>query len=233
MPTVLVTGTNRGIGLELVRQYAADGWSVIACCRDPELADALTPLAHEGVRVEELDVADDASVAALARRLDGVPIDLVINNAGMYGDREAGRLGKLEADAWMTVFRVNSVAPLLVTQALLPNLRAAAAASGHAVVAAVSSKMGSIADNSSGGSYVYRSSKAALNAAMKSLAHDLAGDGILAVTLHPGWVRTDMGGPGGLIDTTESAAGLRGVIAGLSSAQAGNFYDYAGREIPW
>lgn len=230
MSTVLITGANRGLGLEFARQYVADGWDVIACCRDPDGADALKDL---GVRVEALDVADEASVEALAERLAGEPIDLLVNNAGTAGGRRGRVFGQVDKANFETTLAVNALGPLLVTQGLAGNLKAAADAKGTAVVAVVSSKMGSMADNGSGGAYVYRASKAAANAIGRSMARDLLDDGILTVILHPGWVRTDMGGPGGLIDAPESVSGLRNVIARASRASAGRFFDYKGEEIPW
>lgn len=234
MPTVLVTGSNRGLGLEFVRQYAADGWQVIATCRRPEEADELNALTGGGaVSVERLDVADEGSIAALRAQVGSRPIDLLVNNAGVYGDRPAQVLGSLEAEEWLRVLRVDAIAPVLVAQALADNLIAAAQSGRPAVIATLTSKMGSIAENTSGGSYAYRSGKAALNAAMRSLAIDLAPRGVLSVLLHPGWVRTAMGGPNGLIDPPESIAGMRRVIAGLTPHTSGGFFDYSGKEVPW
>ncbi|MGC2856469.1 SDR family oxidoreductase [Novispirillum sp. DQ9] len=233
MRTVLVTGANRGLGLEFARQYAAEGWRVIAGCRRPEEAADLAALPG-AVTVETLDVGDEGSIAVLKAHIANEPIDLLVNNAGVYGGRTVQVLGSLEADEWMRVLRVNVAGPLLMAQALADNLAAGARRAGRpAVVAAVSSKMGSIAENTSGGSYAYRSSKAALNAAMRSYALDMERDGVLAVVLHPGWVRTAMGGPNGLIDAPESVTGMRAVIAGLTPDKSGRFFDYTGAEIPW
>lgn len=230
MSTVLITGANRGLGLEFVRQYQADGWDVIACCRDPDRAEALSGL---GVRVEALDVVDPGSVGRLAERLDGQPIDLLVNNAGTSGDRAGRVFGQATRDDFAETVTINGFGPLAVTQGLIGNLKAAAKAGGSATVAVISSKMGSMADNGSGGAYVYRASKAAANAVGVSLARDLLDDGILTVILHPGWVRTDMGGPNGLIDAPESVTGMRRVIAGTSRDTVGRFFDYKGQEIPW
>ncbi|MGP1397758.1 MAG: SDR family oxidoreductase [Inquilinaceae bacterium] len=227
MPTALITGTNRGIGLEFVRQYAADGWTVIAGVRDPDKADALDDVAGD-VSVASLDVADPASVGILAARLEGVGIDLLINNAGVMGPRPVA-LGSLDYGAWQQVMAVNALAPMRVAEAFLPHLRAG---SGRRI-ATVSSRMGSIGDNSSGGSYIYRSSKAAVNAAMKSLALDLAGEDIAVVILHPGWVRTDMGGPNASVAIPDSVTGMRRVIDGLTPATTGRFVNYDGSAIPW
>lgn len=229
MPTVLITGANRGLGLEFARQYQADGWDVIACCRKPAEATELNAL---GVRVEALDVADEASVAVLKGRID-VPIDLLLNNAGTYGARDAGRFGAVDAEEFLKVQRINALGPLLVTQALTSCLEKAAAERGEARVAVVSSKMGSIGENTSGGSYIYRASKASANAVVRSMAHDLRERGIVVIVLHPGWVRTDMGGPNGLIDPPESVSGMRSVIASTPPDRAGCFFNYDGKEIPW
>lgn len=227
MPTALITGTNRGIGLEFVRQYAADGWTVIAGVRDPDKADALHDIEGD-VSVASLDVADPASVGILAARLEGVDIDLLINNAGVTGPGPVA-LGSLDYPAWQQVMAVNTLAPMRVAEAFLPHLRAG---SGRRI-ATVSSRMGSIGDNSSGGSYMYRSSKAAVNAAMKSLALDLAGEDIAVVILHPGWVRTDMGGPNASVAIPDSVTGMRRVIDGLTPATTGRFVNYDGSAIPW
>lgn len=226
MPSVLITGANRGLGLEFARQYAADGWRVHACCRNPGRAGALAGLAGDVV-VHALDVSDAGSIAALARALGEESLDLLVNNAGVYGRRQS--FGRIDYDEWLAVLRTDALAPIAVTEALMANLERA----GAAKIALITSRMGSIADNTSGGTYAYRSAKAALNAAGRSLALDLNPRGVTVVLLHPGWVRTDMGGPGGQIDPPESVAGLRGVIARAQISDSGRFLAYDGREIPW
>mgnify|MGYP002631105323 CR=1 FL=1 len=226
MPTVFITGASRGLGLEFARQYAAEGWRVLATCRAPAQAPALNAVAGD-VTVLALDVADRAAVAGLPALVGEGAIDILINNAGIYGRGQS--LGRIDYAGWENVLRTNVLGPIGVTEALLPNLMRAT----RARIALMSSKMGSIADNTSGGTYAYRSSKAALNAAGRSLAHDLADKGIAVIALHPGWVRTDMGGAGGLIDAPESVAGLRRVIAGAEMSDSGHFYAYDGAEIPW
>lgn len=230
MATLLITGTNRGIGLEFVRQYLARGDQVIATCRQPTEARALQELAaaEPGLRIMALDVAEPDSLTGFADELGDQAIDIFINNAGVYGPRSA-RFGEVSAQDWLGVLEVNTVAPLLLTQLLIDNFRRG---TGRKLVY-ITSKMGSIADNESGGSYIYRSSKTALNQVVKSLAADLADQGLLAAVLHPGWVQTDMGGPNALIDTGTSVRGMIGVIDGLSAAQTGHFFNYDGREIPW
>lgn len=228
MATVLITGTNRGLGLEFVKQYAQEGWYVLACCREPASAHALQALAkqHSNIRLCALDVADFTQIDALALQLKDQPIDVLINNAGMY---PASSFGNIDYDRWAAAYKVNSMAPLKMVEAFTSHI----AKSTLKQVATLSSKMGSLDDNTSGGSYSYRASKAAANMVMKSLSIDLKPFGISAVTLHPGWVRTDMGGPNGLIDTATSVRGLREVIANLTLNNSGKFIAYDGKEIAW
>lgn len=227
MPNVLITGANRGLGLEFARQYVAEGWRVLATCRDPDRASALKEISGD-VRVAGLDVGRFESIDRLAGELGAEAIDVLINNAGIYGGRPQG-LGRIDYDAWAETLRIDCLAQIRVAEAFLDHV----ARSERKVIVAISSKMGSIADNSSGGTYIYRSAKAALNMAMRSLAHDVADRGIVAAVLHPGWVETDMGGPNALIGPAESIAGMRQVIAGLDAAKSGGFYDYRGAEVPW
>jgi NAD(P)-dependent dehydrogenase (short-subunit alcohol dehydrogenase family) len=229
--TVFVTGASRGIGLEFVKQYAADGWRVFACCRDPEGASSLKPLAADSggrVRVFRLDVRDMDRIRGLARELEGEAIDILINNAGIYGPRHQP-LGQVDPDTWLEVLRVNAVAPLKVAEAFLDHV----ARSERKTLAFVSSLMGSIGDNSSGGYYPYRTSKAALNMAAKGLAVDLKSRGILSVALNPGWVKTDMGGESAPLGVQESVAGIRAVLAKLRPEDSGSFLDYDGDSLPW
>jgi len=227
MPSVLITGANRGLGLEFTRQYAADGWRVFAACRDP--AGARDLAAVEGdVSAETLDVDDGPQVAALANKLSGQPIDVLINNAGIYGPKGVTR-DTVVYDAWGQVFRTNAMSPLAVSAAFAANV----AQGGQKKIITLSSIMGSIAENDSSGDFIYRSSKAAVNAVMKSLAGDLKSEGITVAVLHPGWVRTDMGGPEAAIEAPESVTGMRAVIAGLKESDSGRFLNYDGTEIPW
>ncbi len=228
--TVLVSGANRGLGLEFVRQYAADGWKVYAACRDPRKAAELGRLAAGNGRIEVLsmDVANGASVAAAAGRIAGAPIDLLVNSVGV-GSPKGQKLGSLDYAAWARVLDINTLGPVRVTEAFLPNLERG----GGKKVVTITSKMGSIDDNGSGGSYAYRTSKTAVNMAVKSLAIDLAPRGITCIVVHPGWVRTDMGGPSGLISPEESISGIRRVIARLTPADSGGFFNYDGKPIAW
>jgi NAD(P)-dependent dehydrogenase (short-subunit alcohol dehydrogenase family) len=231
MATVLVTGANRGLGLEFVRQYAADGWRVFAGCRDPGSANELGHLSAASggkVRVLGLDVTGTASVRSAAQSLGGEPIDVLINNAGV-GAPKNQRLGSLDYAAWARVLDANTLGPMRVVEAFLDNV----AAGGERRIVTLTSAMGSIADNASGGSYAYRSSKAAVNIVMKSLSIDLAPRNITCVVVHPGWVRTDMGGPGGKLDPPESVAALRRLIAGLKPEDTGRFFNYDGKPYPW
>ncbi|MAR92316.1 MAG: SDR family oxidoreductase [Pseudomonadota bacterium] len=230
MKTILITGTNRGLGLEFTRQYLQEGQRVIATARQPEAAAELQALREsypDTLTLQALDVTDPESREALSEAVGDRVIHLLINNAGYYG--ASNELGKLDQDEWGKVFLINCIAPIKMVELLRSNLVNA----GSATVALLSSKMGSIADNGSGGKYAYRSSKAALNAAAKSLAIDLATEQIKVVALHPGWVQTDMGGPNALIDAKTSITGMRKVIAGLKASQSGDFIGYDGTLIPW
>ncbi|KAA5606941.1 SDR family oxidoreductase [Roseospira marina] len=227
MPTVLITGASRGIGLEFVRQYRADGWDVIATCRTPENAPELQAT---GAEVHGLDVTDEAALAGMGRTLAGRTIDVLINNAGIYPLKgPQGAFGAIPVEPWMEALRTNIIAPWKVAETFIGNLERA----DRPVLATVSSKMGSIAEASSPGSVVYRTSKTGVNMVVKGLSIELASRGVICLALHPGWVRTDMGGPNGLIDATESVTGLRAVIAGASTADSGTFRGYDGATIPW
>jgi NAD(P)-dependent dehydrogenase (short-subunit alcohol dehydrogenase family) len=231
MPTALITGASRGLGLEFATQYAKAGWQVIATCRSPDKADALRALAGGSnglVQIETLDVGDAAATRRLAGAVGRRPIDLMVANAGLYGAREQA-LGDLDDDSWSEVMRVNVMAPLRLA-ALLSD---AVAASKGKQMAFVSSRLGSMASNDDGGGYIYRSSKAALNAVVKSLSVDLKARGITAVALHPGWVRTDMGGPSAPIDAPTSVAGMVTVLAGLKPQDSGKLIEYTGQTVPW
>lgn len=231
MPTILITGANRGLGLEFTRQYAADGWQVIAACRDPQAAKDLQALAAGSggrIRVIAMNVADTASVKAAAAVLAGEAIDILLNNAGV-GSPAGKTLGSLDYEAWLKVLDVNALGPARVVEALVENV----AKGERKLILTITSRMGSIDDNTSGGSYPYRSSKAAVNMVVKSLSLDLASRGIACVLLHPGWVRTDMGGSSGKLSPAESIGELRKLIAKLGPKDSGRFYDYDGGEIPW
>ncbi|MGJ0483027.1 MAG: SDR family oxidoreductase [Methylomicrobium sp.] len=227
MTTILVTGASRGLGLEFCKQYAAEGWEVLACCRHPERADKLAGITN--VRRLPLDVTDFAQIDRLAKELKDTPIDVLINNAGIYGDSSGPGFGQLDYGAWTRTLWINAQAPVKMAESFLPNLQRGKLKK----LVSISSQMGSIADNGSGGSILYRTSKAALNAAMKSLSIDLKALGIGVLILHPGWVKTDMGGPNALIDAELSVNGMRRVIADSTLQQSGSFLKYDGSTIPW
>jgi len=223
MKTVLITGANRGIGLALVRQYVGRGDRVIAVCRNssPEL-DAT------GARVEEgVDVTDGQAVAALAGRLRDESIDILLLNAGVLVRDALGSLDEAGFEAMARQFEVNTIGPLRVARALLDRLREGSK------VAIITSRMGSMSDNGSGGSYGYRASKAAVNAVGKSLSIDLAPRGIAVLLLHPGFVATDMVGGRGDVQPAESAAGLVERIDELGLADSGSFWHAKGDPLPW
>ena len=219
MPHVLITGANRGLGLEFAKQYKADGWDVVATAREssPQL-DAL------GVCVEKLDMRDLDAVAEFGGRLDA--LDLLIANAGTYGPKDAENAE--DAEAWLETMRVNTVAPYLLARSVLPLVEAS-----RGKLVAISTRMGSIEDNSSGGFLAYRASKTALNMAWRNLALDVKRSGVIAVMFHPGWVKTRMGGAGAPLQPEESIAGMRRVIESLAPADSGNFFGHDGARIPW
>jgi len=230
--TILITGANRGIGLELTRRYMGDaGWQVAACCRNPGEATDLRRLADGSggrVTIHPLDVTDAGQVAALADAFAGRPIDILLNNAGVMGSREA-LADPLDESAWLDVLRVNTIAPVRIARALADSV----AASRMRIIASMTSRMGSIDDNTSGGRYFYRTSKAALNMAMRSLSIDLKDRGITVVVLHPGWVRTSMGGASAPMTVEQSVDGLRNVLGSLTPARTGRLLNHDGTEIPW
>lgn len=225
MPTVLVTGAGRGLGLELARQYAVDGWRVIATVRDVKKAKELVALGSK-VEIHPLEVTDFEAVAALGRELARDTIDVAIANAGVSLAR-AMTPGRIDETAWIDTFKVNAIAPLALAGAVLGPVERS---EGKRLIA-ISSRLGSIGANDAGGQYAYRSSKAALNAAWRSFALDHRG--VIAVVLHPGWVKTDMGGAGAPVERKDSVAGMRRVIGKLTPADSGRFFDFQGAEIPW
>lgn len=238
MNTTLITGANRGLGLELVRQYAADGWRVIACARAPDAPDlqAVSREHADRVSTHALDITDSTAVDRLAAELAGTPIDVLLNVAGTMGSRGFAshgppiqQFGRMDYDDWLQILRVNVLAQMKLAEAFVDHV----AASEQKKIVTLSSELGSVGGNTRGGLYGYRTSKAAVNAIMKSMAIDLAPRGIIAIPMHPGWVRTDMGGPSAPLDASESAAGMRRVIAGLTAAESGRFFRYDGQELPW
>jgi NAD(P)-dependent dehydrogenase (short-subunit alcohol dehydrogenase family) len=224
MSTVLVSGANRGLGLEFARQYAAAGATVLAACREPQQPDALREIA--GIELCTLDVASAASVGALAATLRGRPIDILINNAGRLTE---GRAGQNDPEAVLEMLRVNTLGPLMLSEALISNL----AASNRRLIVTVSSDLGSLSGNVSGGNLGYRVSKAAVNMVMRTLAVELKPHHIACVLLTPGWVRTDMGGANAPLSPAQSVTGMCRVIERLGLRDSGRWLDHSGQECHW
>ncbi|MCO6429122.1 SDR family oxidoreductase [Nitrosomonas communis] len=231
MPNVLITGSNRGLGLEWCRQYAQAGWRVFATCRFPAQADELQQLESDSSALtrHRLDVTDPAQIDALAAELANTPIDLLINNAGVYFEKYVRPDQATDYEVWAHTFRVNTIGALRVSRAFLAHLRR----SQKRLIVAITSHMGSIAEIESPGSYYYRSSKAALNAAMKGFSLELKPQQIGILLLHPGWVRTRMGGPDGPLSPQQSVEGMRTLVDAFTLADSGRFLRYDGSEIPW
>ncbi len=234
MATVLITGANRGLGLGLAQLYAKDGDKVHACCRNPDSASDLKAIEGDVV-IHALDVEDPKSIAALKAAIGDEPIDILLNVAGYYGKyivSEPGGMqdfGDTDYDEWEKINRINVIGPMRMAEAFADNV----AASGQKKLITLSSILGSIGGNDVGKMYPYRASKAGANAIMRSMGLDLKEKGITALPMHPGWVRTDMGGPTADIDTETSVAGMKKVIAGLKPDDAGRFIAYDGSELPW
>ena len=229
MPTLLITGANRGLGLEFVRQYAAEGWDVVAGVRRPDQASELQALAQGGrIEVHAVDVTDGRTVDSFKGAVGARPLDVVIAGAGVYGDHGGQDFGRLDYEDWERTLRVNTLGPLRIAEAFAGNLEAGS----ERKLVAITSLMGSIAD-SSGGAIIYRSSKAALNAAWKGVALALKPRGITAMVMHPGWVQTDMGGKNAPVTPEQSIRGMRQVIAGLTPDDAGSFRAFDGKSLPW
>ncbi|WP_429885600.1 SDR family oxidoreductase [Geoalkalibacter halelectricus] len=229
--TILITGANRGIGLELARQYGGAGWRVLACCRSPEQAADLRQLAAQQgqkIAIHALDVGSEDSISRLAENLCGEAIDILFNNAGVGGPKPQD-FGPINAEEWLAAMRVNVVAPFQMAVAFLDHLLAGK----RRFLVIMGTQLGSIADNTSGGKYVYRSSKAAAHMVGKSLSIDLEPRGITTLLLHPGWVRTDMGGAQATLSVTQSVEGLRRVLDGAGPEDNGKLIAYDGRIIPW
>jgi len=232
MPSILVTGSNRGLGQEWVRQYAELGWRVYATCRQPEQAEALQALAasNPAVSVHRLDVTHGGQIDELVQDLGNQPIDLLVNNAGAYFERWGqDTLGEIDYDAWLETFRTNTLGAVRVTEAF----RHALARSQQRLVVMTTSHMGSISDIPAANDYAYRSSKAALNAVVKGLVHELATYKIGILLVHPGWVRTRMGGEHGRFSASESVHNMRRLVDEFQPSDSGVFYRYDGAIIPW
>lgn len=242
MPTMFITGGNRGLGLEFVSQYLGEGWQVIASCRDPENAGDLAALKQSAggqLEIEALDVTDQTAVKRLAEKLGARTIDLLINNAGTidaaaygtaaYDDVDDPDPGTYDFDEWRRVMDTNLLGPIAVTSAFVPHLERAE----NAVLVMMGSGLSSIANNTFPGRYTYRTSKAALNTAMRGIALWLVPKNITTVTISPGWTKTGLGGPNAQNTVDMSVKGMRKVIANLNLEDAGRFINFDGSEIPW
>lgn len=221
--TVLITGANRGIGLEFARQYKEKNYDVIATARNPKEADKLRSL---GVRIEQLDVGEPSTIAALSKKLSGIPIDILINNAGILLERDS--LETVTFEDMSHSFAVNSSGPLILSQALLSNLREGK----HKKIINITSMLGSI-QNNNGGMYPYRASKAALNQITKTMSIDLKNEGFICIVVHPGWVKTDMGGSMATYTPEQSVRSMINLIDGLDHKANGRYFDLHGDQIPW
>ena len=230
MATILVTGANRGLGIEFVEQYLNVGNEVIATYRNENSSIDLIEMGNErsNLKLLQLDVSSKKSLNSFAKNLGNSPIDIFINNAGVYGPRN-NSFGNVDEENWIPAIKINAIAPMLLTQLIIKNIRSGA----DKKLIYITSKMGSIDDNKGGGAYVYRSSKTALNSVVKSLSVDLENEGITVTLIHPGWVKTDMGGPNAHIDKDTSVRGMIEVISNLDISSTGNFYNYDGSIIPW
>ena len=230
MARILITGANRGLGLEFVERYLESGDDVIATYRNEESSFDLINMRDErsNLKLLHLDVSSNKSLNSFAENLGDSPIDIFINNAGVYGPRNSS-FENVDEENWIPAIKVNAIAPLLLTQLIIKNIRAGT----DKKLIYITSKMGSIDDNKGGGAYVYRSSKTALNAVVKSLSVDLKNENIAVALIHPGWVKTDMGGPNALIERDTSVRGMTEVISNLDITSTGNFYNYDGSIIPW
>jgi len=231
MPTLLITGANRGIGLELTKEYLKLGWQVHAACRDPDSALALKAIQQansENLYIYKLDVSNTQQISALKSEIGNTPIDILFNNAGVYA-ANSSEFGKTDTQVWLDSFNINAISPMKMMETFVENV----ANSDKKIMANMSSKMGSNSDNTSGGSYAYRSTKTALNTVVVSASHDLKSKGITVLALHPGWVRTDMGGPNGELSVEESTAGLLNNVNNATLSDSGSFFDIDGSIIDW
>lgn len=231
MKTILITGSNRGLGLEFTKQLTTQGENVIATCRQPQRAEILQELAkrNENLSIITLDVSDDQSIARVINMLGDTPIDWLINNAGITGEQGV-TIGNITRDNFLNVMNVNCLGAVKVSEALLPNLQKGE----DKLIICMSSRLGTISDNQWGRAYAYRASKAALNCVMRSFAVDVANLGVKVLLLHPGWVKTELGGPLAEIDAPTSVASMLKVIeASKADAHAEVLHTYDGKTVDW
>jgi NAD(P)-dependent dehydrogenase (short-subunit alcohol dehydrogenase family) len=227
MSCILITGANRGLGLGLSRAFAADGWQVIAAVRR-ESAE-LEALAGAGLEIHKLDLCSDDDLSAFATRLGDRPIDVLMNNAGRMAQPRHQGFGEFDRALWHDLFDINLFTPMRLAELLLPNLERAE----RGRIVTLTSMLGSMTLNTHGGLYAYRASKAGVNAITTSMAIDLEARGIIAAAVHPGWVRTDMGGAGADLDIDTSVTGMKQVVEGLAPGDSGKFLAWDGSELPW
>ena len=229
--SVLITGTNRGIGLGLVQSFLDASYNVFATCRNKEKASRLLSLqnnSNSNLNIIEVDLLQKNASSQISKYLSNTPIDIFVNNAGLIGPRTQS-IGSISYSTWAEVLNLNLIAPLLITQEIIENVTFGR----EKKLFFLSSKVGSIEDNTGGGMYIYRSSKTALNQVVKSLSIDLYSQGISSIALHPGWVQTDMGGPNALINVDESVSGMMAVMQKSDISDTGKFFNYDGTIIPW
>jgi NAD(P)-dependent dehydrogenase (short-subunit alcohol dehydrogenase family) len=232
MPSILVTGAGRGMGFEWARQCGQRGWRVFATCRDPFEAGELRRLDQQldTVSLHKLDVTDPAQVATLARTLPNAGIDVLVHNAGVWKDWDPTlRIGKLQFEAWEETWQVNVLGVARVTDALLEQV----ARSDMRLIVGITSEMGCVSKITSPGSYAYRASKAALNAMLHGMAHELRRRNVGVLLLHPGWVRTRIGGESAALSPAEAVTAMIERIEGFTMEQTGKLFDYRGRELKW
>ena len=230
MTNVLITGSNRGLGLGFVKKYLDKNVHVLCTTRDISGSKELLACNERypnNMEIFELDLLKEEGVETLANLLNGIPIDILINNAGVGSSNQ--HFEAVSSKPWLEVLKVNLIAPLMITQALIENVKKSSAKK----IYFLSSQLGSIEDNTSGGMYIYRSSKTGLNQVVKSLSVDLKPQGITVVSLHPGWVKTDMGGPNAPVSINQSIKGMMQVIDKTDIRDSGRFLNYDGKELPW
>lgn len=228
--TILITGSNRGLGLALTREFAERGWQVLACCRTPEAAVELQQLAERkmAIRILPLEVTDSEQIHQLAETLHQEPIDILFNNAGIFGPPDQD-FGELDEAWWLETLRINLIAPMKIIEALIGNVTA----SRRRIVVTMGSLLGCLTDNTTGGMHMHRTSKAAVHMLMRGLAGDLRERGVVSVAIHPGWVRTRIGGPLAPLEPFESAEGIARVLLGLDIASSGKLLSFEGKELAW
>ena len=238
MPTMLISGANRGLGFNLLKLYNDEGWQIHACCRSPDAASELQSLADQAdgrITIHRLDVEDPSTIADLKASLGSTPIDLLINMAGYLGKlalAEPGGLrafGETDYDEWETAHRINCIGPMRMCEALVDNVEA----SDKKTIINISSIIGSIASDDFGNLYGYRASKSALNAVTHAMSLNLKDRGITVIPFHPGFVKTDMGGPGADIEIDESVTGIKSVVDKVTIADTGRYLTWEGGELPW